>query len=421
MLSCGTLYPAIRKIEFGFQPANHEGSLTKPIHPFPARMAPGLALDSLSSLKLGSVVLDPMSGSGTVVRQASDLGLHSHGFDLDPLAVLMSNVWTEPVDDQEIQRVYDDLLARASFSADWSQLPWLTSDHESQAFISFWFDDPQLENLMRLSAGLHSLQTEASTQSEIAAVNVLRLNLSRIIVTKEQAASLARDTSHSRPHRVVRSKPYDVFKGYERSLTAIRRRLIDSPPKGNAVVRLGDARCMSGIADQSVDAVVTSPPYLNAIDYLRGHRLALVWLGWTISELRKVRSNSIGAERAMDSGLKSNEMDAIVNAMVSSSDLSGRHMNMIHRYAKDLWSLLSEVARVLKCDGKATFVVGNSCLTGVFVKNAEGVAMAAHLLGLAEKERSERDLPEGNRYLPVTGTSLAKRMRTETVLTFARG
>jgi len=64
-------------------------------------MAPGLALDSLTSLQAGSVVLDPMSGSGTVVRQASDLGLNGYGFDLDPLAVLMSNVWTTQVDDQD--------------------------------------------------------------------------------------------------------------------------------------------------------------------------------------------------------------------------------------------------------------------------------------------------------------------------------
>lgn len=383
-------------------------------------MAPGLALDSLSALQAGSVVLDPMSGSGTVVRQASDLGLNGYGFDLDPLAVLMSNVWTTPIDDRDIQVAYDDLRARAAFAADWTELPWIASNDETKAFIDFWFEEPQLADLMRLASGLHSMESEAASQSEQAAINVLRLNLSRIIVTKEQAASLARDTSHSRPHRVARTAPYDVFKGYDRSLNAIRKRLLESPPQGKVTVTLGDARSMSSIADGSIDAVVTSPPYLNAIDYLRGHRLALVWLGWSISELRKIRSNSIGAERGPEAALASDEMAAIANAMVTCSDLSGRHVNMIRRYAKDLWSLLSEVARVLKSQSKATFVVGNSCLTGVFVKNAEGVATAARLLGLSEEARSERDLPQANRYLPVTGTSLAKRMRTETVLTFAK-
>lgn len=382
-------------------------------------MAPGLALESLSALEAGSVVLDPMSGSGTVVRQASDLGLSGQGFDLDPLAVLMSNVWTTPVDDRDIQTAYDDLRARIVFTADWSELPWIDADDETKNFIAYWFENPQLADMMRLASGLHSMASEAISENERAAINVLRLNLSRIVVTKEQAASLARDTSHSRPHRLARSIPYDVINGYERSLGAIRKRLLEAPPKGNTKVELGDARAMSSIADQSIDAVVTSPPYLNAIDYLRGHRLALVWLGWNIPDLRNIRSSSIGAERGLGVDLASPEIAMIMQAMVSNSELSARHLNMIRRYAKDLWILLSEVARVLKCNSRATFVVGNSCLKGVFVKNAEGVAAAASLLGLSEETRSERELPQANRYLPVTGTSLAKRMRTETVLTFA--
>src|SRR3990167_4740860 len=137
------------------------GNLTKPIHPFPARMAPGLALDSLASLPAASIILDPMSGSGTVMRQASDLGLSGHGFDLDPLAVLMSNVWTTPVDDKQIELAYRDLLVRASFEASWAEMPWICADVETQTFIAYWFEDPQLSDLMKLAAALHSMEAEA--------------------------------------------------------------------------------------------------------------------------------------------------------------------------------------------------------------------------------------------------------------------
>lgn len=382
-------------------------------------MAPGLALDSLSALKAGNVVLDPMSGSGTVLRQASDLGLSAKGFDLDPLAVLMSKVWTTAVCDDDIDAAYRDLRARAVSAKNWSRLPWINENEETKTFISYWFDEPQLSDLMRLAAALHDMTVNVTTPADKAAVDVLRLNLSRIIVTKEQAASLARDTSHSRPHRVTRNSPYDVFSGYDRSLNAVRRRLIEAPPKGNASVTLGDARNLESIADKSVDAVVTSPPYLNAIDYLRGHRMALVWLGWTVPELRGIRSSSIGAERGMGSDLLIKGTVEIVASMVSDSELSSRHENMIQRYAHDLWRLLSEVARVMKQGSRATFVVGNSCLKGTFVKNAEGVATAARLFGLAEIARTERELPQGSRYLPTTVVSLGKRMRTENVLTFA--
>ena len=384
-------------------------------------MAPGLALDSLSSLSAGSVVLDPMSGSGTVLRQATDLGLQAHGYDLDPLAVLMSKVWTSPVSDDDIGAAYSDLLSRVPKKASWSDIPWADNDLETKEFIWFWFSDPQLSDLGRLAGALAEMKNDPRKPYSDNAVDVLRLNLSRIIVTKEQAASLARDTSHSRPHRVADTSNYDVFSGFERSLNAIRKRLRDAPPTGAATIELGDARKLSDVQENSVDAVVTSPPYLNAIDYLRGHRMALVWLGWTISELRAIRSASIGAERSMAKNALVDSNAAIVQSMISESEVSPRHRSMIQRYANDLWFMMGEVVRVLKPSGRATLVVGNSCLKGTFIRNADGVSSAAQLLGLQEIARVERDLPQASRYLPTTGVSLGKRMRTETVLTFGFG
>jgi len=64
------------------------------IHPFPARMAPEIVFKELEGLPSSRLVLDPMSGSGTVLRTAAELGHRAVGFDLDPLAVLMARVWT---------------------------------------------------------------------------------------------------------------------------------------------------------------------------------------------------------------------------------------------------------------------------------------------------------------------------------------
>src|SRR6202030_29435 len=114
------------------------------------------------------------------------------------------------------------------------------------------------------------------------------LSLSRIIITKDQGASLDHDVSHSRPHRVMVSSDFDVLPAFERSIRKVRRLLLLAPPPGNADVRLGDARSLKSIGNGTVDAVLTSPPYLNAIDYIRGHRLSLIWLGYKVSDLREI-------------------------------------------------------------------------------------------------------------------------------------
>ena len=83
---------------------------TRPIHPFPARMASDLALQAIKSLPENSVVLDPMSGSGTVMKVAVKSGHTALGFDVDPMAVLLSKVQTNHVDQTEMLAVAERLL-----------------------------------------------------------------------------------------------------------------------------------------------------------------------------------------------------------------------------------------------------------------------------------------------------------------------
>src|SRR3954467_7928994 len=85
-----------------------------PIHPFPARMAPEIALNECARLPQGAVVLDPMAGSGTVLRAASDQGLRGLGYDLDPLAVLLAKVWTTPVDPYQLQEAATSVVETAA-------------------------------------------------------------------------------------------------------------------------------------------------------------------------------------------------------------------------------------------------------------------------------------------------------------------
>lgn len=395
--------------------------MIKSIHPFPARMAPELAIDGLKKLKHPSVVLDPMVGSGVVVRQALKMGHRAIGFDIDPLAVLMTKVWTTPVEDKALEQLTTDVLNTVRGLPKRVSLPWIDEDEETNRFIEYWFAEPQCSDLRRLAYSLSQLDHLRLRAKKRAAADVLRLALSRIIITKDQGASLARDVSHSRPHKVTEVSSFEVIPAFERSVQQIRRLLASSPPVGNADVRLGDARSLKSIENGEVDAVLTSPPYLNAIDYMRGHRLSLVWLGHRLSDLRHIRSNSIGAERGPDLIRSAHLFEAIQEAMAPVDKLPHRHALMVARYTEDLYRLMSEIARVLKPRGKAILVVGNSCLKGTFIRNSEGVIKAASMVGLRLSRQLERELPPRSRYLPMpadTDNPLGKRMKTESILTF---
>jgi tRNA G10 N-methylase Trm11 len=382
-----------------------------PIHPFPARMAPEIVFEELEGLTARRTILDPMSGSGTVLRAASELGHRAIGFDLDPLAVLMARVWTTSCKIESLQDTATEIVRKAK-RVKGEYLPWIDDCEETNDYVKFWFGNKQIRALRRLTSIL------ASMRGRLA--DVMKITLSRIIITKERGASLARDTSHSRPHRVFFGNDYDVYEGFLQSTERLAAKLMVDKLLGSVTVQRGDARMLNSIPSKSIDAVITSPPYLNAIDYLRGHRLSLVWLGFKVSDIRALRSQSIGAESSADDKIPSSLLDELLSQAGAIPDLPSREIGMVRRYAQDVYRFLRELARVTKRGGRVLLVVGNSCLKGVPVWNADINLAAAAMLGFDPIKRSERALPISHRYLPLPSDdrsgSLARRIRTETLL-----
>jgi len=367
-------------------------------------MAPEIILDRLRGLKSDCLILDPMAGSGTVLRAAVEHGLDCIGFDADPLAVLMAKVWTRRISAGLGEHA--SALATRARQSKFVVPEWHSDCSETMAFAKFWFEPKQYEDLSRLSLLLIN---------EVGPIaDALKLALSRLIITKERGASVARDTSHSRPHRVFFNNDFDVLTQFVLAAKRIELRLKPEDIIGTATVKVGDARSLE-VPPSSVDAVFTSPPYLNAIDYMRGHRLALIWLGYRIPTLRDIRSRSIGSETAMK-GLSHD----IISDLPLLNLLRPRDRNIVQRYAFDIDNMLNQAKRAMKPGGTLLLVVGNSVIRDVNVSNADINVLGALRNGFHIRKRFERDLPMGSRYLPVSGADnpLNKRMRTETVLEF---
>jgi DNA modification methylase len=240
-------------------------------------------------------------------------------------------------------------------------------------------------------------------------------------VTKEPRASLARDTAHSRPHRVLLDNDFDIFAALPNSLKHVLKALDSTKIIANSTTYHGDARQLDFIEDDSIDAILTSPPYLNAIDYMRGHKFSLVWFGYTISQLRNIRSEAIGSEKAIDKDLSDNFSDFFDDNTFPKTDQ--RLTNVIRRYFVDLCLQLIECFRVLKPTCIATFVIGNSELKGQYIPNNKFLKKAATIAGFELISEETREIPYNRRYLPIMGKnikSLSKRMRSEHIISFKK-
>jgi len=391
-----------------------------PIHPFPARMAPSIVSDNLPNNGKPLRVLDPMAGSGTSLVIARARGHQAIGCDTDPLAVKIAHTWCSDISSDRLSQRARSILDKAveiarDLTPEKAYPP--RTDDETKQFIDFWFDDSSRVQLTALSNCI-------SHVSDPDEKNLLWSALSRLIITKKKGVSLAMDVSHSRPHRKYEKAPVRPF---DKFLDAVEYIIKKAPFRdGNsqfspAIVTKGDARLLP-FSNNSVDLVITSPPYLNAIDYIRGHKLSLVWMGYSVRSLRTVRSTNIGVERSV-SLPEAGKMLCILKKMGDTDDLDTRYRGMIMRYLNAMSTVLSECRRVLKDSGQAIFVIGDSKIRGVYINNSEALISLARERGFELALRTSRPLPESRRYLPPpnskrAGRRMQNRMREEVVLRF---
>ncbi len=394
----------------------------RPVHPFPARMAPSIVWDALPLQNDSLKVLDPMSGSGTTLVCARMRGHRAFGCDTDPLALLIARAWCADVDPEKVMRRAEIVLERAASLAEClrpeNSYP-KGADDETRKFVDFWFDPETRRDLTALSTCISRVRSEFEKM-------FLWCAFSRMIITKTAGVSLARDVSHSRPHRAYAVAPVKPFNIFQKAVATVVKNCpftIEAKVAPSVNVQYGDARSLP-IEGSSMDIILTSPPYLNAIDYLRGHKLSLVWMGHEIHEIRSIRSGNIGAEVSIEHSTDL-AIQKAMSSMANLDEMNERHLGMIRRYIFDMKHVMKECARVLKVNGKAIFVVGDSTIRGVFIKNSEALASLAKQYGLTLVSRANRPIETKRRYLPPpesikAGGSMQNRMREEVILCFLK-
>ena len=260
-------------------------------HAFAAKFPPQLPRVFIEGLTSpGEIVLDPMMGSGTALLEAYLLDRRAIGCDLDPLAIRQSQVKTTWINPELLLQTAHDVIVHAQrwLATVQDPEPLLHERYTPKAveFIQYWFLPETQLQLLALVQVIERLPDELLR-------NFMEVAFSSIIVTKSGGVSLARDLAHSRPHRVTDKVPRDAVQQFAARVRKNIRSIAALPQKDyQPIVQRGDARQLP-LDDNAVDLVVTSPPYANAIDYMRAHKFSLVWFGDRIEDLATLRSRYI--------------------------------------------------------------------------------------------------------------------------------
>jgi len=387
-------------------------------HPFPARMPVWIAEHIIRELSSpGATVLDPMVGSGTTAIAALRAGRNVIGMDIDPMALVLSRVATTTYDPTRAEKKLAEIRARAEGRLKRRKLGVesirQTFEDEDQSFLRYWFPHRSQKELFALANEIASLP--AGKYRDLAWVV-----FSSLIIAKSSGASYALDIARSRPHKVADKSVLNPMDGWSARARTVVARLPFTGKRDTRItakVRRGDARRLAAPAD-SIDLIVTSPPYLNAVDYIRTHKFSLVWMGHTLDHLREVRGSMIGTEQGMYSP---DSLPSGVETTLVASISERRRLGMVRRYLSDMRRVLLEAERVLRPGAAMIMALGPSVISRSESDAGEVLGDLAQSLGLKKVNSAFRPLDGTRRSLPpplamTRDNPLGKRMEGEVFL-----
>lgn len=294
--------------------------LTHIFHPYPARFIPQIPLSFIKLFtKENETVLDPMCGCGTTLVESFLNNRNSIGNDSNPLAALITKVKTTLISDDEL-RYFNKKL---SVMKRYIDLDFRRVDEKINKLpdrkISRVFDRITISKLESIRESLLELKDEG----HLDLFDFGRVALSSTIWTLVENGSEVD----------VEDIFFKKVKSMENELTKMAK-VIKSIPEVEVIC--GDARKLD-VNDNSVDLIVTSPPYVNALDYYRSHMYNMLWLGMDFDLFRR---NEIGAH----------------------SHFINNRFRLLSEYLGDMLRSMLEMNRVLKKNKYCVIVVGNSSL-----------------------------------------------------------
>lgn len=274
--------------------------LTHWIYPYKGKFHPQMirALLNIIGLKQGDTLLDPFSGSGTTALEAQLLGVNCIGIDISPLCVLQGAVKTQSIYAiDSIINFKDEVLSKAKQIL-------LSKEREYHSILKNVKD----ENA-RYFFGLAKLLAISDNKRR------------------------GRDIEQSFVKNVERM--IESVKDYKEISDKLQLKL------GNIDVSIGDSRKIS-IPDNSIDGIITSPPYSIALDYVVNDAHSLTDMGY---DLEKIREDFVGVR--------------------------GKGKERVELYNEDMRKSYDEMYRVLKPDKFAVIVIGNATYQEREVKTVE--------------------------------------------------
>ncbi len=308
------------------------------------------------NLNQKSTILDPWNGSGTTTEVASCLNFSVIGYDLNPAVKMLAQ--TRLACESHLSEAKKE-LANCIYSS--AKTP-IESDLPA---FRYWLTPPSIHYLATLKSKIVLIEDNiVQSLASISIVNAIRRQLSNFKSKNPSWIRIAKQ-EHERIDLEIDKFESDSLIELDKFKMCYRQ--AGSPKKQRRVViEMADAKKLP-LANESIDAIITSPPYCTRIDYAVTTLVELAWLGIDTMQIQDLRSKLMGTPIVKKLTLSllpllPPSVDSLLLEIKKhpSKASAAYYFKTYFQFFTDMQVAFKELHRVIRSQGKLCLVVQDS-------------------------------------------------------------
>ncbi|GFD93124.1 DNA methyltransferase C1 [Alteromonas sp. KUL156] len=381
---------------------NFQDRATHIIHPYPAKLLSNIPYFFLNNdffTSKGDNVLDPFSGSGTVMLESSLAGMNSFGSDANPLARLISKVKTSSYDLKTLNKLKKSLIEEVNKHEGVEIFPDVVN-------IDYWFFPNvkrQLNSILIAINGISSKKYKdfflLCFSNCIKKVSLADSRVSVPVKIKAERYPVGNPFRKKSEKKLDSLKTINVYNKFfeivDSNIKRFENKKNISSYKCSSKIISDDARKLK-LKDASIDLIISSPPYAGAQKYIRASSLNLGWTNLSkASELKTLDKKNIGRENYTKSEYITLKQTGILDAdllLKRIYEINPQRAHIAANYLIEMESAIKESIRVLKPKKYLILVAANNKVCNLEFKTQDYLRQIAEKHGMKTECRLIDDI-----------------------------